>query len=109
MAVESAADRAAFLSPDDFGATATYRTAAGPETSLALIFDHPTGTRFSDPGMLAEGPRCRLRTADLPDGARDGQNTGDRIIVDGVAYLPLGFTHDGTGMTVVKLRKTIES
>lgn len=106
MPVESAADRAAFLSPDEFGTAATYTPAGGVAAALTGIFDNPAQSQFSGPGLETSAPTFLVRTDDLPAAAVAGTNTGDRLVIAGQLWIPREFMPDGTGMTVIALRRT---
>ncbi|MCX5513424.1 hypothetical protein C3941_23835 [Kaistia algarum] len=101
MAVESDADRAVFVNPDDFGTVATYRLAAGGSADIAVMRDLPFAMAFSDPGMATGSPSVTLRSADLPAGAAEE----DEIDVEGVTYAVRVIEPDGTGMTRLRLEE----
>lgn len=99
MAVESAADRAVFVGPDEFGATATYTPVVGSAVAVAGIFDNGSIDAFGEPGMVSTGPRFVCRTADLPTGAK----ADDTLTIAGTAYFVRALRPDGTGMIDLQL------
>lgn len=111
MPVETAADRAAFVSPDEFGATAAWH-AGGSFTSFAVIFDAAydlLSNEFLEEGAEGAVPQILCRSADIPaDGAHDDMVVVSRLD-DAGASVAIGtfkvveFRPDGTGMTSVRL------
>ena len=106
MPAESAADRLAFLNPDDFGAEATYTPVGGAAVEgIVGIFDRPHLSRdFGDEGvpLSMAAPRFICRSADLPGAASSG-DVGDTLQVSGVTYRVNELQPDGAGMTVITL------
>ncbi|MEK9751742.1 MAG: hypothetical protein VW338_00825 [Rhodospirillaceae bacterium] len=102
MAVESAADRAAFVNPDEFGVTATLTAAASGEqaTVNGVLFDGED-TVFAGPGVMSGPIRFRCRTADLPAGAAHG----DSLVIGSDHYAVAVRADDGTGMTDLQLEQ----
>lgn len=105
MAVESAADRATFLSADDFGVTATFTHSGGSATAVIGIFDNDYLDLEveGEVGIASRSPRFVCRTSDLDDAG--GANDGDSLVVSGVTYKVRIVKPDGTGMTEMKLEK----
>lgn len=116
MAVETDAERLAFLNPDEFGGTALYtpKRGGGPRT-IAGIFDAPASdwnpNRWpgGHPIAMQEGahivstaPTFECRTSDLVSGGR----RGDTLVIDGATYRVFKRSPDGTGMTVLTLEET---
>lgn len=104
MPVETAADRLAMLSPNDFGAGATYRLAAGGDTALDGIFDAPASERPIGEGAAGIVTRSTFfcRAADLPGGAQG--DAGDLLILDGGgSYQVAAIEPDGQGMALLTL------
>lgn len=102
MAVESAADRAVFVNPDEFGVTATYELAAGGTSEVDGIFDDGVEQpEFAEPGILSGQPTLRMRSADLP-GAADA---GDTLTVAGADYTVREIRPDGRGMSTLILEE----
>jgi hypothetical protein len=101
MAVESAADRAAFLDVDEFGLSVTYTRAGGGVSVFAGIVDEVDEMMgLTDPGIVSASPVLTCRTADLPTGAGEG----DTLSIDGDTYaVAAPPRHDGTGMTTLTL------
>ena len=100
MAIESAADRAVFLNPDEFGVEVTWAGGAGPIAALPQ-----TGTlligAIDGPDTQVREATIVVREADLPI----GQDQGDEVTLNGVVYFVRSIEPDGTGMAVVRLEK----
>lgn len=104
MPIESAADRAVFVSAADFGALASYTPAAGGgSTAVAGIFDRPTiVVALNEAASLDAGPTFLCRQGDLPAGARG--DAGDQLTVAGVGgFAVLSLEPDGQGMALLRL------
>lgn len=105
MSIESAADRAVFLSAADFGIAATYRSAANLSIRSTIngIFDaaHLSVDVSSGVAVSSTNPIFTCRTTDLTSGGTEG----DRLTIDGIDYLVRDVQPDGTGMTVLELEK----
>ena len=106
MAVESAADRAAFVNSDEFGKVAVYTTITGrvyPDIDGILDKGFAEAGTVEGVGVASTEPRFTCRTADLPSEARDG----DQLVVDGVTYTVKVRELDDTGdMTELVLQET---
>lgn len=104
MAVESAADRAAFVDTDEFGIEATYTPQTGAAVTLDGIFDEPFAEVDVDAGVgvLSKTPTFVCRTADLPSTKKQG----DAVTIDGTGYVVRELQADGTGMTTVVMDET---
>lgn len=111
MAIETDADRALFLSADEFGRLARWTTGAGTSPVFACIFDDTfVALSAGELGFEQEGGNIRIemRTSDVPAGAAQknviqlGQMV-DGSFVGGQSYKVMEFRPDGTGMTVVRL------
>ena len=104
MAIESAADRAIFLTAADFGSVATYTPVSGGASRLINgIFDHAwveiaIGLEV---GINSVSPRNLVQTADLTNGGKQG----DLWVIDGGNFITVDNQPDGTGMTAVRLEK----
>lgn len=111
MPAESAADRLALLSVDEFGETATYSPAAGAAAALRGIFNDP------HLGVALEGGEARtsdsqptftVRAADLPAGAAGG-DAGDTLALaagdlhGAATYAVIDIQRDGAGMATLIL------
>jgi len=98
MAVESAADRAVFVNPSDFGVAATYDGAA-----LNGIFDSDYFAAELGARVAVEGARLRFvcRSADLADGGVHGKT----VVIASTSYKVREVHPDGTGMTELVLEK----
>lgn len=104
MSAESAADRAAFLSVDDFGVTATYTPAAGgASSSVTGIFDaaHLSVDLGAAVPVSSTNPVFHCRSADLSDGGTEN----DTLVINGATYKVRDVQPDGTGMTMLELQK----
>lgn len=104
MAVESAADRTVFVDPDDFGEEVTWTVGATPST-LNVLAD--AGTVIVDvgetPGIRDAHAVVLCPSADIPAGADEG----DAVTFRGVAHTVRSIEPDGTGMSVVRLERTV--
>ena len=109
MPVESAADRAALVSPDDFGETATYTPIGGGPADLDGVFNNPflSVVIGEDAPSSDSQPTFTCNTDDLPGAAAAG--VGDTLALDAENGHPAGsfavveINHDGLGMTVLVL------
>jgi hypothetical protein len=110
MAVESAADRAAFVNADEFGATATY-THGATTVSIDGIFDAASAivadgdglqTGMESAGILTTRPNLLVREADLPSGADED----DEVTIGSTDYRVAEIRPDGTGMALLILEST---
>ncbi len=102
MPVESAADRAAFVNPDEFGAAASYQKAGGGAAeSIAVLHLRPSARMFDGPGFSDQTPSIVVRQADLPPGAA----IGDSVTVDGIAYAVRAIEPDGTGFAKLMIEE----
>lgn len=99
MPVESAADRAIFVDPDEFGTAAVYTPSGGTAAALNGVFDEAYESAFGSPGAGVVQPVLVVRTADLPEGAAFGEFTGDRVAIGDRTFVPRAAEPDGTGMT----------
>lgn len=107
MAVESAADRLAFLNSDDFGVTATYIPAhQGTSASINGIFDNEyiEVSLEGDASVASRQPVFICRTADI-EATSGGGEEGDWLRIGSVDYKTREFKPDGTGMTVIVLEE----
>ncbi|WP_420578786.1 head-tail joining protein [Oceaniradius stylonematis] len=105
MPVESASDRAAFVSVDDFGATGQVLVDGHAPIALNGIFDEGyslVGDIDDTEGMSSAEPTLTVRTADLPTSLERARLA---LTVDGVARLfdIVEPKPDGTGMTELRL------
>ncbi len=108
MSVETAADRAVFVDPGDFGVTATYALQGIGSVPLAGLFDEPAADSFGDGaggGMASASPSFTCRSADLPGAA----HADDMLILPpelgGRSFFVRVIRPDGTGMTVLQLEE----
>lgn len=104
MAVESAADRLAFLDPDDFGEEITWTVGA---VSSALDVVANAGTLriegMDSPSALNTQATLYCREADVPAGGAEG----DSVTFRSVAHTVKSIEPDGTGMAIVRLEETV--
>ncbi len=105
MPVESAADRAVFVNPDEFGATGSYLLAAGGASDVDGQFDNGDVDTFGGAGagvgMVSKSPSFLCQTASLPAGAKGGGR--DRITVADTIYAVQVIRDDGQGMSTLQL------
>jgi hypothetical protein len=97
MAVESADDRAIFLSANDFGVTATIGG-----SSVTGIFDNDFVEVDAGGGVpfAVQQPRFLARTADV-----SSVSEGTAATISGTSYKVAVRQDDGTGMTTLVLEK----
>jgi hypothetical protein len=97
MAVETADDRAIFVSVNDFGVAATYNGGI-----ILGIFDNDFIEADAGGGVTfaLQQPRFHCRTADVSSAAE-----GDALVVGGVNYTIRVVQDDGTGMTMLVLER----
>lgn len=102
MAVESAADRAVFLSVDDFGTAVTYTPAGGSAASINGVFDSDFVEVDAGGAVSFAQNQAQLtcRTADVSSAAE-----GDAVTISGTDYTVRVVQDDGTGFTVMVLEK----
>lgn len=104
MAVESAADRAAFISSAEFGASAVYTPTAGAASDpIDGLFDNPSrSAAIGDIGAIDAAPSFFCRASDLPTAAVG--DAGDSLVVDGDgSYQVTAIEPDGAGMVLLRL------
>jgi len=101
MAVESDADRAIFLSADDFGVSVTF-TRGATVTTIQGIFDNDFIEVDAGGGVpfAMQQPRFLARTLDVANAVED-----DTLAISGTTYKIKVVQHDGTGMTNLILEK----
>ncbi|NPU63383.1 hypothetical protein HL667_00030 [Bradyrhizobium sp. 83012] len=104
MPIETEADRAVFVNPDEFGAIAIYTPAGG-------VASAPFHGQFDDPMMSAglndvmtldTRPTFFCRSADLPAGAESGAGDGLQVAGEGT-FSVVTVEPDGQGMTLLRL------
>jgi len=99
LSIESAADRAAFLST--FGEAVTYTPQGGQPRSIDMIFDGPQRVQNVQTGEIEmTAPEGLCDTGDV-----SGVKHRDTIERQSVTYYVIGIEHDGTGMTTLILSK----
>ncbi|MDJ0513081.1 MAG: hypothetical protein QNJ62_06525 [Methyloceanibacter sp.] len=104
MGVESAADRAAFLNPEEFGETATWtRVGSHPPASIEGVFTNEFRRELdevTDGGIGSPVPVFIVSSADVTLAG-----PGDRLEISSVLYRIAEVEPDGTGMTILWLEK----
>jgi hypothetical protein len=113
MPVETAADRAAFFSTDEFGATATYTRPGHTGVDIAGIFDAPwlRIEGVAEVPITSATPAFICRAVDLPAGAAQGDSFGlvtcpDAPDWEGVALKVRELRPDGSGLVTLDLERT---
>lgn len=103
MPVESAADRAVFTSPNDFGDVGSYVTGGG-QKDIAGIYDDPsTSTLLNEAVSLDTRPTFLCAESDLPaDADADAETDRLRLAGKGV-FLVTAIEPDGQGMALLRL------
>lgn len=105
MAVETATDRAVFVSSDEFGVDATYAKAGGGSAVLSGILDEPHLAVDLGNGSISDAnPTFFCRSADIPSGAAGG-DSGDTLTISGDTFDVVDLEPDGQGMTRIRLGK----
>ncbi len=100
MAVESAADRAAFVDPAEFGTAAVFTPAGGPGVAVNGLFDDQfAGPRLAGLAIEAREITFLARSADLP-----GAQQGDSLTIGATTYTVRSVRPDGAGMTTLVLK-----
>lgn len=106
MAVESAADRAIFVSPDDFGVTASYTQNEGTPVAINGIFDRSfMAIETGDGAVTGVSVTFTCRADDLEQLLYGKSRQGDRVTIDGDRWTVVEPQADGTGMVVLVLQK----
>lgn len=112
MPVESAADRASFLSVDEFGEEATYTLAGGGVTPEipGILNDPHLRVVGGEVDVSDAQPTFLCRSSDLPGGAAGG-DAGDTLALaatdlhGAVTYRVADLHPDGSGMTLIVLAR----
>jgi hypothetical protein len=99
MPVESAADRAAFFSSQDFGVSATYSRGGTPSTVTGIFDREYVSADVAEVPFASTEPVFSLRSADVPSGAIPG----DTLTISGTAFVVRNIEPDGTGVTRLRL------
>ena len=89
-------DLTEFFSTDDFAVSATY---SGGGT-VSGIFDNQFLGVPGEPVMSGSQPTFTVKTADVPT-----VTTGQTFVIASVTYTVTGIHPDGTGVTMLLLRK----
>lgn len=104
MPVESAADRAVFVNPDEFGATAIYTPAGGAASDpIPGMFDDPaTSTDLTQAVTIDARPTFFCDESLLPADAETG--AGDTLAIEGEGtFEVVSVEPDGVGMVLLRL------
>lgn len=94
MALETAADRLAFVEIDGVTVTA-------PGGEFTGLFDNGYASALADPAVEGASPQVMARTSDV-DAASVAK--GQSLTISGSTYRVHRLEHDGTGMTTVVLK-----
>jgi hypothetical protein len=104
MAVESATDRAAFFSTDDFGVAATYTPSGGSASTVNGLLEDDFFAALSG---TSEVP---IESAKLTFTCREADVSsprhGDAVVINSVSYTVVGVQPDGAGMLILILQTT---
>lgn len=99
MGVETAADRAAMLSVNDFGTAAIYKS-KGKRYAVSGIFDREyAGVDVAEAEFASTQPIFFMRTEDLPC----AYAFGDILEIDCVNFTIRNIEGDGVGMSKLRL------
>lgn len=102
MPVETAVDRAAMVSANDFGIIAVYKS-KGKGYKVSGIFDREyAGVDIAEAEIASTLPVFLMQTADLP--CRFA--FGDTLEIDCVPFTIRNIEGDGTGMSRLRLEAT---
>jgi hypothetical protein len=106
MPVESAQDRLAFFSLNEFGATSTIASSSsGQELDVVGIFDNQFLSLDLGAGSVTTSePQFTCRTDDVKSEDFTA-NQGDTLTLDEVVWEIVDIQHDGTGMSVLRLHR----
>lgn len=106
MPIETAADRAAFFSADDFGVTAAYSQNEAPAISINGIFDRSfMAVDTGDGAVTGVSVSFTCRADDLSQLLHGRARQGDRLTIGGERWLVVEPQADGTGMVTLILQK----
>ena len=103
MAVESPADRASFVTSDEFGTVAVFTVGGVASDPVDGIFDEEDGVLdYAETGIVSATPVFTCVSAALPAGV--GEDTP--VTIDGTDYrVAAPVRRDGTGMSVLTLEE----
>lgn len=102
MAIETAADRAVFLNPDEFGEAVSWTVGATTVSVAGLAIASALQVDGQDtPGVMLSQAAFKLAGEDVPSGAGEG----NAVTFRGVAHTVRSIEPDGTGMTLVRLER----
>lgn len=106
MPIETAADRAIFLSPGEFGVTALYSQNEGRGIAVNGIFDRQfMALDTGDGAVTGASVTFTCRADDLAPLLHGKARQGDQLTVDGERWRVVEPQADGTGMVVLVLQK----
>lgn len=102
MPIESAADRAVFTSPDEFGDVGTYVSAGGSKDITGIFDDPSTSTQLNEAVTVDSRPTFMCAENDLPDDA-DADAENGFSVMGGGSFVVTSIEPDGQGMVVLRL------
>lgn len=106
MPVESAADRAVFVSPMEFGVWAAYSQNQGRELAINGVFDRSfLAIDAGDGTVTGASVTFTCRSEDLSRLAYGRPRQGDRLTIEGERWHVVEPQADGTGMVTLILQK----
>lgn len=106
MTVETAEDRRAFVSADEFGVTAQYSQNGAPAVTIAGIFDSDhLMIDAGQAGVTSSAPVFTCTADDLAGLVIGRARAGDLLTIAGVTYAVTEPRPDGTGMVSLILEK----
>lgn len=106
MTVESAADRASFISGSEFGVSASLDPTVGPLITLSGIFDADhLMIETGESQVSTTAPMFLCRTSDLATLTLGNAREGDALTIASALYIVRDVQADGTGMTTLIMEK----
>lgn len=106
MSIETAADRATFLSPAEFGVTAFYSQNYGQQVPINGIFDRQfLALDTGDGAVTGVSVTFTCRADDLAALLYGRARQGDHLTIEGERWRVVEPQADGTGMMVLVLQK----
>ena len=106
MPVESAADRAMFLSVEDFGVVAAYSQNEAPEVAISGIFDRQhLAIDAGEAAVTGLAVTFTCRADDLAQLTFGRALQDDRLRIGAERWRVVEAQPDGTGMVLLLLRK----
>ena len=106
MPIETAADRAVFVSADEFGVGVSYTQGVAAAATFAAIFDNEyLLVDAGEAGVTSVAPALTCRSDDLAMLGAGEARVDDQAVVNGVTYRVSDVRPDGTGMVVLILER----